>query len=219
MVLYTLYCSNTPSAFPVCVCSDWLLRTKTVWIGKHQHDLEIYNTATWLLFKYLLLVYLITCCKCHAITVKSTQNMMQRRHNRRNKIRGILTTLGRHFSKCWMEQLSLQITGWVRLRNWEDEIAKGRWISRLATTQGDGSILLTKKQKIKDDIRHLKNQQKLTNNQLSHFLSNHAMSTTQNQITNEYHQVRFVYFTTSTFLQKLNQLKPVRNWNKNNTLL
>ena len=90
--------------------------------------------------KYI--VYLITCRKCQAQYVgKSTQTMMQRHNGHRNEIRGLLTPLGRHFARCGMEHLTLQIIAGVK--NGEDEaldIAEGHWISRLATIETQGGI-------------------------------------------------------------------------------
>ena len=87
-------------------------------------------------------VYLITCSKCQAQYVgKSTNTMMQRHGGHRNEIRGLLSPLGRHFAKCGIDNLILQIIAGVKPG--EDEaldIAEGCWISRLCTLETQGGI-------------------------------------------------------------------------------
>ena len=95
------------------------------------------------------IVYLITCRKCQAQYVgKSTQTMKQRHCGHRNEIRGQLTPLGRHFAKCGIEQLSLQIIAGVKHGQEEAlDIAEGHWISRLCTIETNSLIYIHKNNK------------------------------------------------------------------------
>ena len=71
----------------------------------------------------------------------TTQTMMQRHTGHRREIEGKLTTLGRHFSKCGIQSLALQIIAGVK-EGEEDalEIAEGHWLNRLGTIESQGGI-------------------------------------------------------------------------------
>ena len=71
----------------------------------------------------------------------TTQTMMQRHTGHRREIEGKLSPLGRHFAKCGIQNLVLQIIAGVK--EGEDnalEIAEGHWISRLGTIDSQGGI-------------------------------------------------------------------------------
>ena len=59
----------------------------------------------------------------------------------RREIQELLTPLGRHFARCGIDNLSLQIIAGVKAGE-EDAlgIAEGFWISRLGTLQSQGGI-------------------------------------------------------------------------------
>ena len=67
--------------------------------------------------------------------------MMQRHTAHRREIEEETTPLGRHFARCAIDKLSLQIIAGVRHGQQEAlEIAEGHWISRLGTLQSQGGI-------------------------------------------------------------------------------
>ena len=102
---------------------------------------KIWNRFT---CKSRFIVYLITCSKqgCGAQYVgMSTNTMMERHGGHRREIQELLTPLGRHFARCGIDNLSLQIIAGVKAGE-EDAlgIAEGFWISRLGTLQSQGGI-------------------------------------------------------------------------------
>ena len=97
-------------------------------------------------------VYLLTCKKCLAQYVgMSTNTMMERHGGHRREIQEEMTPLGRHFARCGIDNLCLQIIAGVR--HGEEEalrIAEGHWISRLGTleSQGGGISSMDERKKI-----------------------------------------------------------------------
>ena len=66
---------------------------------------------------------------------------MYRHRGHRREIQELLTPLGRHFAKCGIQNLSLQIIAGVKQGEKEAlEISEGLWISRLGTLEGQGGI-------------------------------------------------------------------------------
>ena len=88
------------------------------------------------------IVYLITCSKCLVQYVGMTTNTMMERHGgHRREIQEESTPLGRHFGRCGIQNLSLQII--AGCKDGEAEalaIAEGNWISRLGTLDSQGGL-------------------------------------------------------------------------------
>ena len=95
-------------------------------------------------------IYLITCKaksqdqnhECGAQYVGSTTEAMNLRHNgHRTEIRNQSTPLGKHFAKCGIKNLSLQIIDCVKQGEREALlIIEGIWQHKLATFQTHGGI-------------------------------------------------------------------------------
>ena len=96
------------------------------------------------------IIYLITCKaksqdqshECGAQYVGSTTDAMNLRHNgHRTEIRNQSTPLGKHFAKCGIKNLSLQIIDCVKQGEKEALlIIEGIWQHKLATFQTHGGI-------------------------------------------------------------------------------
>ena len=100
---------------------------------------KIWNRFT---CKSAFIVYLITCKRCTAQYVGMTTNTMMERHGgHRREIQELLSPLGRHFAKCGIANLSLQIIAGVKQGEEEAlRIAEGQWIARLGTLDTQGGI-------------------------------------------------------------------------------
>ena len=88
------------------------------------------------------MIYLVTCKQCQAQYVGSTTEAMHRRHGgHRTEIREESTPLGRHFSRCGVENFVLQIIDCVKEGEREALlIIEGKWQHKLATFQTHGNI-------------------------------------------------------------------------------
>ena len=88
------------------------------------------------------IVSLITCSKCLVQYKGMTINtMMERQGGHRKNIEEESTPLGRHFGRCGIQNLSLQIIAGCK----DGEaialaIAEGNWISRLGTLDSQGGL-------------------------------------------------------------------------------
>ena len=87
-------------------------------------------------------VYLITCSRCLVQYVGMTTNTMMERHRgHRREIQERSTPLGRHFARCGIQKLSLQII--AGFKHGEEEavrIGEAQWISRLGTLESQGGL-------------------------------------------------------------------------------
>ena len=71
--------------------------------------------------KSKFLIYLITCSRCSIQYVGMTINTMMERHRgHRREVQESLTPLGRHFARCGMDNLSLQMIAGVK--EWRQKV-------------------------------------------------------------------------------------------------
>jgi hypothetical protein len=71
----------------------------------------------------------------------TTNTMMERHGGHRREIQESSTPLGRHFAKCGIANLSLQIIAGVKQGEEEAlRIVEGHWISRSCTLDTQGGI-------------------------------------------------------------------------------
>ena len=100
-------------------------------------------------------VYLVTCAKCGGQYCGSTTDYMHIRHTgHRQEIRGQSSELGRHFSECGYDKMSIQIIDCVKtdLRS-EDSVnalryLEGVWQTKLGCFTGQGNI------NVRNEMRH-----------------------------------------------------------------
>ena len=133
------YKHDHPNRGRKCETCPRLCESKTFTSSFTGKTYKMWNRFT---CKSSFIVYLITCIRCRCQYVGMSSNTMMERHRgHRREIQEETTPLGRHFARCGITHLSLQIIAGVRHGQQEAlEIAEGHWISRLGTLQSQGGI-------------------------------------------------------------------------------
>ena len=90
--------------------------------------------------KSKFVIYLITCKQCNKQSTGKTRQKMHTRHTgHRSEVENLTSELGEHFSRCGIENISLQIIDCVK--EGEDEalsVLEGYWQNKLATFKANG---------------------------------------------------------------------------------
>ena len=99
-------------------------------------------------------VYLVTCELCGCQYCGSTKDYMHIRHNgHRQEIRGEITPLGKHFSKCGYDKLTIQIIDCIKIDRSEGRninalrYLEGVWQTRLGCFASQGNL------NVRDEMR------------------------------------------------------------------